>query len=162
MYLGRHNQFICQMEIQRTPPYHIPRNPHITGRIQLCRDGASSAAGADRPLTHDRGVAVADEPADEQGQRYTERWCQRISAHQRTWNSAKRQERKRGRETMSDDRKLKPAWTKDDLAVEWRYHFEERCGILTDGRRAPTPDEEALARKEADEHVKRLREGFAE
>jgi len=48
-------------------------------------------------------------------------------------------------------------WTKDELAAEWRYRREERIGILC-GSATPTPEQEALARAEADEAVRRLRE----
>lgn len=41
---------------------------------------------------------------------------------------------------------------------EWNYIFEERLGILTDGRREPTKEEIDIAAKEADEHCKKIGE----
>ena len=49
-------------------------------------------------------------------------------------------------------------WTEVELAAEWRVIFETRIGILTDGRGNETPEQEALARVEADDAVRRLRE----
>jgi hypothetical protein len=49
-------------------------------------------------------------------------------------------------------------WTEDQLVYEWRVIYETRIGILTDGRGNETPEQEALARAEADEAVRRLRE----
>jgi len=48
-------------------------------------------------------------------------------------------------------------WTEDELAVEWKYRYGERLAILC-GYYTPTPEQEALARAEADEAVRRLRE----
>ena len=47
-------------------------------------------------------------------------------------------------------------WTKDELAAEWRVIYETRLGILC-GSATPTPEQEALARAEADDAVRRLR-----
>lgn len=42
--------------------------------------------------------------------------------------------------------------TDKQLKTEWRYRYEERLGILMDGRPGdPTPDEKILARKEANQ-----------
>jgi len=48
-------------------------------------------------------------------------------------------------------------WTKDELAAEWRVIYETRLGILC-GTATPTPEQEALARAESDDAVRRLRE----
>jgi len=50
------------------------------------------------------------------------------------------------------------AWTRDELVAEWTYRYEERISILC-GSAPPTPEQEALARAEADEAVRRLRDG---
>jgi len=46
--------------------------------------------------------------------------------------------------------------TEDQLAAEHAYRMTERLGILC-GSATPTPEQEALARAEADEAVRRLR-----
>jgi len=51
-------------------------------------------------------------------------------------------------------------WTETELAAEWRYRFTERIALLV-GTAPPTPEQEALARAEADDAVRRLREGHA-
>lgn len=37
--------------------------------------------------------------------------------------------------------------------TEWHYRYQERLGILTDGRREPTPGEKQIARREANRAV---------
>jgi hypothetical protein len=44
--------------------------------------------------------------------------------------------------------------------AEWFYRFEERLGILTDGRLDPTPEETEIAMTEADEACKNIRVPF--
>lgn len=46
-------------------------------------------------------------------------------------------------------------WTEQQLSEEWRYIYEERIGILTDGRGNETPEQDKLARAEA--HVAKLK-----
>jgi hypothetical protein len=43
-----------------------------------------------------------------------------------------------------------------DEHKEWLYRYYERLGILIDGVRRPTPEEDAIARREADLAVKNL------
>lgn len=45
------------------------------------------------------------------------------------------------------------------MSKEWNYRFDERIGILTDGKREPTKEEIRIATKEADEAVKLLQTG---
>ena len=41
--------------------------------------------------------------------------------------------------------------TDAEIEIEWRYRYEERLGILTDGKTEPTPDLIAIATEEANE-----------
>jgi len=48
-------------------------------------------------------------------------------------------------------------WTEAELAYEWRVTYETRLGILC-GIATPTPEQEQIARTEADAAVKELKE----
>ena len=41
--------------------------------------------------------------------------------------------------------------TDAELRAEWFYRYEERLGILTDGKRPPTTQEMLIARREANQ-----------
>jgi vacuolar-type H+-ATPase subunit H len=47
--------------------------------------------------------------------------------------------------------------TEEQLQEERRYRFEERLGIMTDGKREPTPEEITAAERDADEDIENLR-----
>jgi len=48
-------------------------------------------------------------------------------------------------------------WTDAELAYEWQVRFTERLGILC-GTDTPTPEQELIARTEADAAVRELKE----
>jgi len=48
-------------------------------------------------------------------------------------------------------------WTDAELAYEWQVRYQERLGLLCEDR-APTPEQELVARTEADAVVKELKE----
>lgn len=46
--------------------------------------------------------------------------------------------------------------TEDELQIEWRYRYWERIGMLC-GSGEPTEEQKAIARKEADQAIEKLR-----
>ena len=52
---------------------------------------------------------------------------------------------------------MNTSWTEAELSAEYAYRMTERLGHLC-GSAPPTPEQEALARAEADDAVRRLRE----
>lgn len=49
------------------------------------------------------------------------------------------------------------SWTETQWKAEWQYIYTERLGLLLDGTGIATPEQQKLAKDEADRHIEALK-----